>query len=153
MQSQTITPDEYTDNLPEDRKIIIDKLRKVIKKNLPDGFSECFYSGMINYVVPHSMYPKGYHCNPKLPLMLLSLASQKNFVSIYHMGLYMDKNLMNWFTEEYKKYCKSKPDMGKSCIRFKKPDDIPYKLIGELASKISPDMWIKIFEKNLNRGS
>ena len=101
---------------------------------------------MIGYVIPHSIYPKGYHCTPELPLPFLSIASQKNSVNIYHMGIYADEKLLKWFQEEFPKYSKKKLDMGKSCMRFKKPEDIPYELIGELASKITPEQWIERYE-------
>ncbi|MCB0727177.1 MAG: DUF1801 domain-containing protein [Ignavibacteriae bacterium] len=151
MQSKALTPEEYLGSLPEDRKKAISELRKVLKKNLPKGFKEVMGYGMLGYVVPHSKYPDGYHCNPELPLPFINLASQKNFIALYHMGIYSDPKLLNWFTKEYPKHSKSKLDMGKSCIRFKKPEDIPYKLIGELASKLTPDEWIKMYEKILNR--
>src|SRR5690606_14230421 len=102
---------------------------------------------MIGWVIPHSIYPAGYHCDPKLPLPFLSIASQKNFVAVYHMGVYSDEKILNWFTEEYAKTIKTKLDMGKSCIRFKKMDQIPFDLIGELASKITVNEWIQTYEK------
>ena len=148
MQSKAETVEEYIESLPDDRKEAITKLRKVIKKNLPKGFSEVMSYGMIGYVVPHSKYPAGYHCNPKLPLPFLNIASQKNFVAVYHMGIYADKDLLKWFTGEYTKISKTKIDMGKSCMRFKKMELIPFELIGELAQKITPDDWIKKYEKN-----
>ena len=141
-------PDQYIDQLPEDRKSAIQKLRKTILDNLPKGFSETISYGMISYVIPHSMYPNGYHCDPKQPLPFISLASQKNFISLYHMGIYADKNLLEWFVNEYPKYSKTKLDMGKGCIRFKKIDQIPYALIGQLATKISADEWVKVYEMN-----
>ena len=136
----------YIDNLPEERRTIIVNLRKVISENLPNGFEECMNYGMIGYVVPKSLYPKGYHCSPELPLPFLNIASQKNSVNIYHMGIYADEKLLKWFQEEFLKYSKKKLDMGKSCIRFKKAEDIPYELIGELASKITPEQWIERYE-------
>lgn len=151
MTSDAATVKEYIDSLPEDRKKALMKLRKEIKKNLPGGFKEEMSYGMIGYVVPHSIYPDGYHCNPKLPLPFLCLASQKNFIAVYHMGIYADKKLLDWFTDEYKKTVQSKPDMGKSCLRFKKPEDIPYELIGKLASKITPKVWISIYESNFKK--
>jgi len=147
MKSEAKTPDEYIDALPEDRKVAVKELRKVILKNLPRGFKECISYGMVGYVVPHSLYAKGYHCDPKLPLPFLAFASQKNFIAVYHMGIYGDPKLLKWFTDEYPKHSKAKLDMGKSCMRFKKPDQIPYKLIGELTSKISPEKWIEMYEK------
>lgn len=125
------------------------ELRKVILKNLPKGFSEVMCYGMLGYVVPHSKYPEGYHCDPDQPLPFMGIASQKNFVSVYHMGMYADTDLLNWFRSEYSKYFKTKLDMGKSCIRFKKIDQIPFKLVGELSSKTTPDKWIAMYEKNV----
>ena len=151
MQSKANTPNEYLDSLPDDRRKVISELRKVIKKNLPKGFKEVMSYGMLGFVVPHSMYPDGYHCTPELPLPFLNLASQKNFIAIYHMGIYADPKLLGWFTKEFPKHSKSKLDMGKSCIRFKKPDDIPVKLIGELASKMTPEDWINLYEKNYKK--
>lgn len=147
MQSKASTVDAYLAELPEDRQKAINELRKVIKKNLPKGFQECMSYGMIGYVVPHSKYPPGYHCDPKLPLPFLNIASQKNFIAVYHMGVYADEKLLKWFTAEHAKASAKKLDMGKSCMRYKKPEDIPYKLIGELVSKITPDQWIERYEK------
>ena len=107
--------------------------------------------GMIGYVVPHSLYPAGYHCDPKQPLPFMNIASQKNFIAVYHMGVYANKKLSEWFLKEYSKYSKAKPDMGKSCLRFKKADQIPYKLIGELAKKITPEKWIAIYEEQFKK--
>ena len=146
MQSTATNPDEYIKSLPDDRKSAMQELRNVIKKNLPNGFEEVMSYGMLGYVVPHSKYPKGYHCDPKLPLPFLNIASQKNFIAVYHMGVYADPALLKWFTEEYPKHTKGKLDMGKSCIRFKKPDQIPFDFIGELASKMTPDQWIERYE-------
>lgn len=139
---------EYIDKLPDDRKLALTKLRKIISENIPDGFTETINYAMPSFVVPHSLYPKGYKCDPKLPLPFISYVSQKNFISIYHMGLYADKNLYDWFVAEYPKYSKTKADIGKSCIRFKKPEQIPYPLIAELVKKMSAQEWIKTFESN-----
>lgn len=138
--------EEYLEALPDDRKDVITKMRKAVKKTLPKGFEERLSYGMLGYVVPHKLYPDGYHCDPKLPLPFMNIASQKNFVALYHMGIYSDKKLLDWFVKEYPKHCKSKLDMGKSCIRFKKMDDIPYKLIEELSGKITVSNWIKIYD-------
>lgn len=148
MKIEASNPIEYIDQLSADRKEAITKLRSVIIENLPDGFEERMSYGMIGYVVPHSLYPDGYHCNPQLPLPFLSIASQKNFVALYHMGIYADLELLIWFKEEYSKHCKYKLDMGKSCIRFKKMNDIPYDLIAELVRKIDVNQWISIYESN-----
>lgn len=151
MQSKAKSPAEYVDSLPDERKRVVKELRKVIKMNLPRGFAEVMSYGMLGYVIPHSLYPDGYHCDPNQPLPFLCIASQKNHVAMYHMGLYGDKVLLKWFIGEYKKQSTSKLDMGKSCIRFKKTDDIPYKLLGELAGKITPKQWIAMYEKMLRR--
>ncbi len=146
MQSKATTVDAYLAELPQDRQHAMEELRKVIKKNLPKGFQECMGYGMAGYVVPHSKYPAGYHCNPKDPLPFMSFASQKKFIAVYHMGVYADPKLLKWFTDAHAKASTKKLDMGKSCIRYKKPEDIPYKLIGELAAKITPDEWIAQYE-------
>ena len=151
MQYKANTPDEYIEAIPEERRAAMSTLRKVIKDNLPQGFSEVISYGMIGYVVPHSLYPGGYHCDPKLPLPFMNIASQKNFIVVYHSGIYADKDLMDWFVGEYPKYVKTKLDMGKSCIRFKKIDQIPMELIGELASKMTPQQWIDLYENNLKK--
>lgn len=151
MQSSATTPEEYFETLPEERKAVMNELRKQIKKNIPKGFKETIGYGMVGFVVPHSKYPAGYHCDPKLPLPFLGMASQKNFIAVYHMGIYADPKLLKWFTTEFPKHSDKKLDMGKSCIRFKKPADIPFKLIGELASKMSVEKWISIYEKELKK--
>lgn len=151
MQSQAETPDAYVDSLPEDRKEALQKLREVIAKNLPEGFIETMSYGMIGYVVPHQVYPPGYHCDPKLPLPFLSIASQKNFIALYHMGLYADEALMNWFVSEYPRHSQAKLDRGKSCIRFKNRDQVPYELIGDLAGKMSAEEWVVLYEEKLKR--
>jgi len=147
MQSKAETPKEYIDELPEDRIEPVIKLRETILKNLPEGFEEEMSYGMIGYVVPHSKYPAGYHVNPELPLPFINIASQKNFIALYHMGIYSDKDLLNWFVSEYPKHVKTKLDMGKSCIRFKNIEHIPYSLIGELVAKMTTEQWISIYEK------
>ena len=151
MQINADSPEHYIEQLPEDRKEPIRKLRQIVLDNLPEGFEEVINYGMIGYVVPHSLYPDGYHADPKQPLPFLNIASQKNHIAFYHMGIYSDNKLMKWFTEEYSKVSKVKLDMGKSCMRFKKPEHIPYELLGELCSKITPDMWIRIYEDSYKR--
>lgn len=151
MQSKAKTPEEYISELPDERKEAIKKLRKVILKNLPKGFKEMIGYGMIGYAVPHSIYPEGYHCDPKQPLPFMGMASQKNHISFYHMGIYSDKKLFEWFLNEYAKISKSKPDMGKSCIRFRKPENIPYDLIGKLTAKITPQEWVKMYRKLIKK--
>jgi len=146
MQSKASSVDQYIAELPADRKEPIKKLREEILANLPEGFEEGMGYGMMGYYVPHSLYPAGYHCNPKDPLPFMGLASQKNFIAVYHMGVYADAKLHDWFVSEYAKQVPTKLDMGKSCIRFKKMDQIPYQLFGQLASKITPQQWIKAYE-------
>lgn len=151
MQSKAASPRQYIDELPEDRKQPIKKLRQLILDNLPKGMEETMSYGMLGYVLPHTIYPDGYHCSPELPLPFMNLASQKNFIAVYHMGMYAKKDILDWFTKEYPKHCKYKLDMGKSCVRFKKIDDIPYQLIGELTSKMSAEEWINIYEQNIKK--
>jgi uncharacterized protein YdhG (YjbR/CyaY superfamily) len=151
MQSKAITPDQYITELPEDRKEVMQKLRETVKKNLPKGFEETMQYGMISYVVPHSIYPAGYHCKPADPLPFLSIASQKNHIAFYHMGVYNDPKLYTWFTKEYPKHATGKLDMGKSCIRFKNPKNIPFDLLGELTTKITVEDWISKYESLLKR--
>lgn len=146
MQYEVQTVEEYLNQIPEERKTAMIKLRNSILQNLPIGFEEGINYGMIGYFVPHSIYPNGYHCNPKDPLPFASIASQKNFIALYHMGIYSNPELLNWFIEEFKKYSNKKLDMGKSCIRFKKTDEIPYDLIGELMTKINVNDWIMTYE-------
>lgn len=145
------TAEEYFEAIPDERKDPMQKLYDVIVKNLPSGFEESMGYGMLGWQVPHSAYPAGYHCNPKQPLPFLGIASQKNFIALYHMGIYADKKLHDWFVAEYPNHVKTKLDMGKSCIRFKKPENIPFDLIGQLVSKMTMQQWIDLYETNLKR--
>ncbi len=147
MQSKATTVEAYIAELPKERQGPVSTLRATIKKNLPKGFKECMSYGMIGYVVPHSLYAEGYHCNPELPLPFMNLASQKNFISVYHMGIYAESKQGKWFAKEYAKLNIGKLDTGKCCIRFKKIETIPYQLIAELAAKTTPQEWIAIYEK------
>lgn len=151
MISNAKSPEEYINEAPEERRDSLIKLRNIIKENLPTGFKEGMSYGMIGYFIPHEIYPAGYHCNPSLPLPFMSFASQKNSINFYHMGIYADKNLFEWFVNEYPKYSTKKLDMGKSCMRFKKEQDIPYQLIGELVKKMSPNQWISVYEENFKK--
>jgi hypothetical protein len=146
MQYDATSPEDYISQVPEDRQDALKKLRKVINDNLPQGFEEGIIYKMIGYYVPHSLYPDGYHCDPKIPLPFMSFASQKNSVNLYHSGIYAKKELHDWFVGEYPKHCKRKLDMGKSCIRFKKVDEIPFELIGELTRKMTSEEYINIYE-------
>ncbi|MBX2923839.1 MAG: DUF1801 domain-containing protein [Chitinophagaceae bacterium] len=151
MSSKAATPEEYLNVLPADRKEAVSRLRKAVLENLPKGFKEEMSYGMIGYVVPHDIYPDGYHCDPRLPLPFANIASQKNFIALYHMGLYAKPDLMKWFTDAYPKHSTGKLDMGKSCIRFKKPEHIPYELIGALMKKMTVKEWIRVYEENVKR--
>ncbi|MEZ7867408.1 MAG: DUF1801 domain-containing protein [Paludibacteraceae bacterium] len=151
MTTNPQTCDDYVAGLPADRKIVIEKLRKVLKENLPIGYEEEISYGMIGYVVPYSIYPAGYAVKPKVPLPLINLASQKNHVALYHMAVYAVPGIAEWFEAEYPRHCKTKLDMGKGCIRFKKMDDIPYDLIGELARKVDVQTWIDTYENVVRR--
>lgn len=151
MQSEAKSVEQYLNELPEDRKEPIQKLRQQILDNLPKGIEEQMSYGMLGYVVPHSLYPDGYHCTPELPLPYMNLASQKNFIAVYSMVLYAKKDILDWFVSEYSKRSKYKLDMGKSCIRFKRMHDIPFDLIGELTAKVSTRDWIKIYENQYKK--
>ncbi|CAM4179597.1 DUF1801 domain-containing protein [Zobellia nedashkovskayae] len=148
MNYKADSPQDYIAQLPPERQEVISLLRNTILKNIPKGFKEQISYGMLGYVVPHSVYPNGYHCDPKLPLPFINLASQKNFVALYHSGIYADSKLYNWFVAEYPKHCKRKLDMGKSCIRFKYMNDIPYELIAKLCQKMTAQDWIASYERN-----
>ena len=151
MKTPETTIDEILANLPDDRKEAFTKLHQTIVENLPKGFEPGISYGMIGYVIPHHLYPAGYHCKPSEPLPFASLASQKNSISFYHMGIYMDAALMEWFVSEYPKHSAQKLDMGKSCMRFKKPDQIPFELIGQLMQKMTAAQWIALYERNLKK--
>lgn len=151
MQSKATTVEEYMKEVPEERKKAFEELRKTILENLPEGFEEQMSYGVIGYVVPHSLYPNGYHVSPDLPLPFVSIASQKNNIALYHMGIYTIEKLLNWFKDEYPKHTDLKLDMGKSCIRFRNPEKIPFKLIGELMTKITVKDWIKFYEASYRK--
>ncbi len=151
MKANGKTVNEILTNLPIDRVEPFNKLHEVIIKNIPKGFIADISYGGLGYVVPHSIYPAGYHCKPSEPLPFSGIASQKNSINFYHMGMYSDQKLLDWFISEYPKHCKQKLDIGKSCVRFKKMDDIPYELIGELMKKISVKEWIEIYERKYKK--
>lgn len=151
MKANGKTVNEILANVPFDRIEPFNKLHEAIVKNLPKGFESAISYGGLGYVVPHTIYPDGYHCKPSEPLPFAGIASQKHSINFYHMGIYSDPKLLDWFVKEYPKHTKQKLDMGKSCIRFKKFDDIPYKLIGELIKKMSVKEWISIYETNLKK--
>jgi len=149
MQNPAESIEDYLSKIPEDRQEVFIKLHKTISENLPKGFEQTFGGGMINWNVPLATFPSGYHCTPGKALPFLSLASQKNFIAIYHMGMYANPELLNWFTEEFPKHSKRKLDMGKSCVRFKNINEIPFELIAELSKKMTVQNWTELYEKNL----
>jgi uncharacterized protein YdhG (YjbR/CyaY superfamily) len=151
MRYEADSIEEYFAQVPEERKPAITKLWETIRSNIPDGFTEELGYGMPGFVVPHSIYPDGYHCDPKLALPFINVASQKHFIGFYHMGIYAKPELLKWFTDNYPKHAKTKLDMGKSCIRFKKMDQIPFELIGELVSKMTVEDWISIYESEIKK--
>lgn len=151
MTSHANTVAAYIDALPADRKDWVIALRQTILDHLPAGFAEQMQYGMPSYVVPHSLYPAGYHCDAKQPLPFLALASQKNSVNLYHMGVYADAALLQWFTEAYAAQGVGKLDMGKSCIRFKKQAQTPFELIGQLVAKMTVQEWIALYEQQVKR--
>jgi hypothetical protein len=134
-------------NIPEERKVAFERLHQIIVNHLPAGLEPGISYGNLGYVVPHSLYPEGYHCKPSEPLPLAWIASQKNSINFYHMGIYADPKLMDWFVAEYPKHSTQKLDMGKSCMRFKKPEHIPFELIGQLMGKMTAQEWIDIYER------
>ena len=146
MKVEAKSIDNYFENIPEERQAAMKKLWKVISDNIPAKFEAVLSYGMPGYVVPHSVYPAGYHCNTKLPLPFMSIANQKNFVAFYHMGIYANPELLKWFVDEYPKHVKTKLDMGKSCIRFNKVENIPFELLGQLMTKMTVDEWIGIYD-------
>jgi uncharacterized protein YdhG (YjbR/CyaY superfamily) len=151
MQYQANSPEDYISQAPEARQEALKKLRETIKTNLPKGFEEGIQYGMIGYYVPHSVYPDGYHCSPKEPLPFMSFASQKNSINLYHSGIYAVPEIHDWFVSEYPKHCKRKLDMGKSCIRFKKPEEIPFELIAELSQKMTVEDWVQVYEQTIKK--
>ena len=142
---------DYINSLASDRKTTITQLINVIEQNIPKGFEKVMNYGMPSFVIPHTIYPNGYHCDTTLPLPFIGVSNQKSSISLHHMGLYADPELLNWFKSEYPKHSNTKLDMGKSCIRFKKFNEIPYELIGILSNKMTVKNWIDIYEQNINK--
>ena len=151
MKANGNTVTEILAQVPKERKEAFNQLHTVITENLPQGFEAAISYGGLGYVVPHTIYPAGYHCKPEEPLPFAGIASQKNSINFYHMGIYADPKLLDWFVTEYPKHSKQKLDMGKSCVRFKKLEEIPYTLIGELMQKMSSQEWIALYEKNIKK--
>jgi hypothetical protein len=151
MRSESETVDEYLDTMDPKWKDMVERLRRMILENLPQGFEETMMYGMIGYVVPHSIYPDGYHVNPELPLPFINLAAQKNNISLYHMGLYGNEKMEKWFDEHYREEVGKKPNMGKTCIRFKKEGDIPFKLLGELLKMVTVEDYINSYEETMSK--
>jgi uncharacterized protein YdhG (YjbR/CyaY superfamily) len=148
MASAATSIQAYLETIPDDKRNAVEKLCSIFRKNLPKGFEEAMCYGMIGYVVPHSIYPKGYHCKPNQALPFINIAAQKNFIAVYHMGIYANPDLLQWFVDEFPKHTSAKLDMGKSCIRFKKPETIPYELFKQLAEKMSVVDWVTCYENS-----
>lgn len=151
MQIPSVSVDDYISQIPEERQEIFRKMFNTINDNLPEGFTQGSSYGMIGWAVPLETYPDGYHCTPGSPLPFISIASQKNFVALYHMGMYAKPELLNWFVEEFPKHSKKKLDMGKSCVRFKKMEDIPMELLAEMSKKMTVEEWVDIYETNFKK--
>jgi hypothetical protein len=151
MKATGTTVMDILSNIPSERAEHFNQLHDVIVKNLPNGFEAAISYGGLGYVIPHTLYPAGYHCKPIEPLPFAGISSQKNSINFYHMGMYSDPSLYEWFVTEYPKHSKKKLDMGKSCVRFKNPDEIPFKLIGELMTKMSAQEWINLYESKLKK--
>ena len=141
----------YINSLAPEREKTFTQLINVIEQNIPKGFEKVMNYGMPSFVIPHSIYPEGYHCDTSLPLPFIGVSNRKSSISLYHMGLYADLKLLNWFKSEYPKHSNTKLDMGKSCIRFKNFNEIPYELIGILSYKMTVKNWIDIYEQNIKR--
>lgn len=148
MPTPITTIPAYLATLTIDEQAVVNKIYNTLKKNLPKGFVPVIQYGMISFVVPHKLYPAGYHCKPTDPLPFIGLAMRKNMVSVYHMGIYASNDLLQWFTKAYEDLQIGKLDMGKSCIRFKKPEKIPYQLLAELCQKMTVEEWVSLYEKN-----
>lgn len=146
-----MTTSDYITQLPADRKIVVQQMLEIFRTYLPEGFEETINYGMIGFVVPKSIYPKGYHCDPKLPLPFIAIAAQKHFTALYHMGVYANPDMYEWFTHEYQQLQLGKLDMGKSCIRFKKAEKVPWKLLEKLAGKMTVEDWISLYERKIKR--
>ena len=145
------TVEQYMNEIPEERKEGVNKLRAIILDNLPKWFEEGMSYGMVGYFVPHSIYPQDYHCNSELPLPFMSFANQKNSINLYNMELYANPDLYAWFVTEFAKHSNEKLDMGKSCIRFKKSANIPFELIAELVRKVTVTDWILSYESKFKK--
>jgi hypothetical protein len=151
MQIPATSVEDYISKIPEERQESFKKMFDTINNNLPNGFSQGTSYGMIGWAVPLETYPAGYHCTPGSPLPFISIASQKNFIALYHMGMYAKPELLDWFVEEFPKHSKKKLDMGKSCVRFKRIDDIPWELLAEMSKKMTVEEWINIYETNFKK--
>ena len=143
-----VTPEKYIKQQPLERQDALNAIRQTVLDHLPQGFKEVMQYGMISYVVPHEIYSNGYHANPKEPLPFMGLANQKGYIALYHLGMYTDKSLLEWFVTSYEALDIGKLDMGKSCIRFKKIHNIPLELISQLCSKMSVESYVSIYEAN-----
>jgi hypothetical protein len=145
MNRDAATVTEYLAGLPEDRRRALEAVRKVIRKNLPKGYQEGMQYGMIGYFVPHSVYPAGYHCDPRQPLPFAGLASQKNHMSLYLCSAYASPEHESWFRKAWTADGR-KLDMGKACVRFKKLEDVPLEVVGEAVRRMPVKEFVRIYE-------
>lgn len=146
VKNSATTVEEYLQGLPADRRVAVSAVRKSILASLPEGYVECISYGMIGYVVPHSLYPAGYHCNPKLPLPYACVGSQKNHMALHLMTVYGDPAMEKWFRKAWTDTGK-KLDMGKACVRFKKLEDVPLDVIGQVIARVTVKNYIARVEK------
>lgn len=151
MKTNGNTAEDIIQNVDPAQASAFKQLHQIIVQNLPKGFEVGISYGALGYVIPHHIYPNGYHCKPSEALPFASIAAQKNSINLYHMGIYAQPSLLAWFVAEYPKHSKQKLDMGKSCIRFKKPAEIPFELIAQLMQKMSVQDWIKLYETEIKK--
>lgn len=145
MAAKPATVKEYLDSLPEDRRKALSKVRAAVNKGLPKGYQEGIQYGMIGWFVPHTLFPAGYHCDPKQPVPFAGLASQKNHMSLYLMCIYGDEGHRKWFERAWKDAGK-KLDMGKGCVRFKRVEDVPLDVVTEAVSRVPVKDFLAHYE-------
>lgn len=146
MRSGAATPSAYLASLPPERRSVVKRLRATLRRHLPEGFEETMAYGMITWVVPHRLYPAGYHCDPRQALPFVSLASQEQYVALYHMGL-QQPALLAWFKAAWPRHTAARLDLGKACLRLRDAADVPYALVAELAERMTPRDWIEAYQR------
>lgn len=151
MTSNAETVETYLEELEPERRELVEAIRAAIHRGLPPGFEERMIYGMIGWVVPKDTYPAGYHCDPSLPLPFINLGNQKASVNLYHMGLYVIPGLLDWFQNSWREQTSARLDMGKSCVRFKRLDNVPLSLLTELATRVTVEEWVSVYESGIKR--